>query len=177
MVKDKEKKQEDCKEEVNKEKGLENHDINALEQEIKALKEDLSKQKDLLLRTAAEYENFRKRTEREKSSIYADATSDSIIGILPVADSLQRAIESSADASDEYKKGLEMINSQFKTSLGKLGVESFGCIGDEFNPSIHNAVSHIDDESLGENAVSQVFQVGYKIGDRVIRHAMVQVAN
>ena len=145
--------------------------------ELEKLTEELSKQKDLLLRTAAEYENFRKRTEKEKTAIYSNAISLTILAILPIADSLDRAIKASENSSEEYKKGLEMINNQFNDSLKSLSVESFGNTGEKFDPQIHNAVSHIDDEKLDENVIAQVFQKGYKINDKIIRHAMVQVAN
>ncbi len=144
---------------------------------IKSLEEELKKQKDLLLRTAAEYENFRKRTEKEKAMIYSDATCLAVSAILPIADNLQRAIDIESASAKDYQKGFEMIIKQFNDSLSKLSVESFGEKGDAFNPDIHNAVSHIEDDNLDENIISEVFQKGYKIKDRIIRHAMVQVAN
>ncbi len=97
--------------------------------------------------------------------------------MLPVADSLDMAIQSSKDAPEQFLKGLELVRSQFAASLAKLKIESFGEVGEEFSPELHNAISKIESEQLGENCISQVFQKGYKIGDRVIRHAMVQVAN
>ena len=133
--------------------------------------------KDRLLRTAAEYDNFRKRTEREKTMIYANATSDAINHILPVADSLELALKSSEGTAEEYQKGLKLVSNQLNTALNKIGVSSFGEVGEEFNPDIHNAVSHVDDENEKENVISGVFQKGYKMGDKIIRHAMVQVAN
>lgn len=145
--------------------------------ETAKLQEELQKQKELLLRTAAEYDNFRKRTEREKNAIYSDAVADAIEAVLPVADNIERAIEASKDAGEEYKKGLTMIEGQFTASLEKLGVSAFGAPGEEFNPDKHNAVAHIDDETLGENVIAEVFQRGYQIGDKIIRHAMVKVAN
>lgn len=148
-----------------------------MKKKLKKTEEELQKQKDILLRTAAEYDNYRKRTEREKTSIYTDAAADTIEKILPVADNLERALSQEECTVEDLKKGVEMVNKQLVDALTKLGVTTMGEIGDEFNPELHNAVSHIEDENVGENTISQVFQKGYKIGDKIIRHAMVQVAN
>lgn len=139
--------------------------------------EELNKQKDLLLRTAAEYDNYRKRTEREKAAIYSDATAAAVTELLPVADNLERALEQKECSAEDLRKGVEMVMNQLDAALQKLGVTEMGKIGEPFNPELHNAVSHIDDENAGENSIVQVFQKGYKINDRVVRHAMVQVAN
>jgi molecular chaperone GrpE len=141
------------------------------------LEAELKAKTDSYLRLAAEYENYRRRTTDEKANIYADATAKAIKELLPIGDSLDMALKSAEQAPDEYKKGLELICNQFNASLEKLNVETFGEVGDEFNPELHNAVMKIEDDSLGENTVAQVFQKGYKTGDRIIRHAMVQVAN
>ena len=143
---------------------------NRLEKELKA-------KNDAYLRLAAEYENYRRRTTADKANIYADATAKAISELLPVGDSLDMALKSLENAPDEYKKGIELISNQFKSTLEKLNVETFGEVGDEFNPELHNAVMQVEDESLGENTIAQVFQKGYKTGDKIIRHAMVQVAN
>lgn len=148
-----------------------------INKDIAKLKEELDKQKDLLLRTAAEYENFRRRTEKEKAMIYSDATCVAVSAILPIADNIERAVKIESASAEDYQKGFEMIIKQFNDALSKLSVESFGEKGDAFNPEIHNAVSHIDNENFDENVISEVFQKGYKVKDRVIRHAMVQVAN
>ena len=145
--------------------------------EIESLKKDLSSKTELLLRTAAEYENYRKRTEREKASIYADATAFAVSAILPIADSLERAMQSLEGINEEYKKGLDLIKNQLNDSFKTLGVESFGEKGDKFNPDIHNAISHIENDELDENVISEVFQKGYKLTDKIIRYAMVQAAN
>lgn len=137
----------------------------------------LQKQKDLLLRTAAEYDNYRKRTEREKAAVYADATSAAVLEFLPVADNLERALAQSECTVEDLRKGVEMVQTQLRKALEKLGVTEMGAEGEAFNPEVHNAVSHIDDESAAENVVAQVFQKGYKIGDKVVRHATVVVAN
>ncbi len=141
------------------------------------LEKELKAKTDAYLRLAAEYENYRRRTTADKANIYSDATARAIKEILPIGDSLDMALKSIENAPDEYKKGVELICNQFKTSLEKLNVETFGEVGDEFNPELHNAVMKLEDESLGKNIVAQVFQKGYKTGDKIIRHAMVQVAN
>lgn len=145
--------------------------------ELKELQEKLDAQKDSYMRLAAEYDNYRKRTANEKLSIYNDATAKAVEELLPVADSMQMALQSLKDAPDEVKKGIELVSQQLDKSFEKLKIEAFGEIGDDFNPEIHNAVSKIESEELSENQIAQVFQKGYKIGDKVIRHAMVQVAN
>ncbi len=141
------------------------------------LENELKAKNDAYLRLAAEYENYRRRTTADKANIYADATARAITELLPVGDSLDMALKSLENAPDEYKKGIELISNQFKSTLEKLGVETFGEVGDEFNPELHNAVMKVEDDSLGENTIAQVFQKGYKTGDKIIRHAMVQVAN
>ncbi len=142
-----------------------------------ALEEEINSQKDKYLRLCAEYDNYRKRTANEKLSIYDDATAKAVTELLPVADSIEMALKNLKDCDPDILKGIELISDQLAKSFEKLKVESFGKQGEEFNPEIHNAISKIDDESLGENCISQVFQTGYKIGDKIIRHAMVQVAN
>lgn len=144
---------------------------------INDLKEQLANQKDMFLRTAAEYENYRKRSQREKTAIYNDATASTIETILPVIDSLELALKSSEGASEEYKKGLQLIKNQLDESFKKLGVEEIGKEGDEFDPNYHNAVLHIEDDKVADNTIIEVFQKGYMLSERVIRHAMVKVAN
>ncbi len=145
--------------------------------ELKQLQEKLESQKESYMRLAAEYDNYRKRTANEKLSIYDDATAKAVEELLPVADSMQMALQSLADAPDEVKKGIELVNQQLEKSFEKLKITSFGEVGDDFDPQLHNAVSKVENEELGENQIASVFQKGYKIGDKVIRHAMVQVAN
>ncbi len=139
--------------------------------------EALAKQKDTLLRTAAEYDNFRKRTAREKESLYSDATADAVKEFLGVADNLERALAQKECSAEDLRKGVEMTQKQMLAALDKLGVAELGKEGDTFDPALHSAVAHIDDKSLGENVVAKVLQKGYRIGDKVIRHAMVQAAN
>lgn len=139
------------------------------------LQKELESQKDMYLRLRAEYDNYRKRTTQEKLNIYADATAKAVEELLPLADSLVAAMNASAKDADT--KGIELVSNQFFSCLDKLNVKAFGEIGDEFNPEIHNAVSMTENPELGKNAVAAVFQKGFKIGDKVIRPAMVVVAN
>lgn len=146
-------------------------------EELLKAQEDLKAQKESYMRLAAEYDNYRKRTAAEKLNIYADATANAVTHLLPLADSMEMAVKSVQDAPEEFKKGLELVSQQLQAAFAKLNIESFGEIGDDFNPELHNAVSKIDSEEFEENKLSQVFQKGYKTGDKIIRHAMVQVAN
>ena len=142
-----------------------------------SLEEELLKWRDTAMRTAAEYDNYRKRTTKEKEGLYQDAKADTIREFLAVYDNLERAAASEGGEDSPHKKGLEMIFAQYKEILKKLGVTQIEALGQPFDPEKHNAVMHIDDESLGENVVSQVFQEGFELGGKVIRHAIVQVAN
>ena len=131
---------------------------------------------DAHLRLAAEYDNFRKRTIKEKEASYGNGKSDAVAKILPVYDNLSRALnQETQDAA--YKKGVELTMQELVKILTSLGVEIFGKPGDVFDPNLHNAVMHCEDENLGENVIAQVFQQGFKLGDKVVRFAMVQVAN
>lgn len=147
------------------------------EKALEDMKKEFEAQKNNYLRLAAEYDNYRKRTTNEKASIYSDATAKAVSEILTVADSLEMALKAAENAPEEFKKGIELVAAQMQSALAKLNVEKFGEVGEEFNPELHNAVSKLEDESLGENVIAQVFQSGYKTGDKIIRHAMVQVAN
>ena len=133
--------------------------------------------KDQFARLAAEYDNYRKRTAKEKETLYQDAKADTIKEFLAVYDNLERAAEAPGGEDDPHKKGLEMIFAQYKELLKKLGVTEIEAKGRPFDPERHEAVMHIDDENFGENEIAQVFQAGFVLGDRVIRHAVVQVAN
>ena len=137
----------------------------------------LASVKDQYVRLTAEYDNYRKRTAKEKENIYQDAQIDTIKAFLPVYDNLERAAAAEGGEDSPHKKGLEMIFHQYQELLGKLGVTEIQALGETFDPEKHNAVMHIDDENYGENVVSQVFQAGFMLGDRVLRHAIVQVAN
>lgn len=131
---------------------------------------------DKYLRLAAEYDNYRKRTTKEKESIYSDAKLDTVKPFLDVADNLDRAV-SQFEEGDPHRQGVEMICKQFAAVLEKLGVTEIEALGQPFDPEKHNAVMHIDDESLAENTVAEVFRKGYQMGDKVVRFAMVKVAN
>lgn len=133
--------------------------------------------KDQFVRLTAEYDNYRKRTAKEKDALYQDAKADTIREFLAVYDNLERAVAAGGDEDSPHKKGLEMIFHQYQEILKKLGVAEMEALGQPFDPEMHNAVMHIDDEQYGENVVSQVFQAGFTLGGKVIRHAIVQVAN
>lgn len=146
-------------------------------EELEKLKEEYEEFKKNHLRVLAEYDNFRKRTANEKSGIFNDGVSETVKQLLPVADNIERALAVTNADGETMKKGLEMIAKQFSESFSKLNITEIGVVGESFDPEIHNAVSHIDNEELGDSVVSAVFMKGYKIGKKVIRHAMVQVAN
>lgn len=145
--------------------------------EIEKIKKELEEKADRLLRTLAEYDNFRKRSQKEKEQAYSDTKSDVLSAFLPVIDNIERAMENGNASYEDYKKGAEMIFNQFLKVMTDSGVKSFGEKGDTFDPKLHNAVMHIEDESLGGNEIAQVFEKGYMLGDRVLRPATVQVAN
>ena len=138
---------------------------------------ELNETKDRLLRVMAEYDNFRKRSQKEKEMAYGDTKASTIGEFLPVYDNFMRAMSAEATDLDSIKKGMEMIFNQYGETFKKLGVESFGEKGETFDPNIHNAVMHGEDENLPENSISDVFSTGYKMGDRVIRPAIVKVVN
>ena len=144
--------------------------------EEEKLKKELEESKDKYLRLMAEYDNFRKRSAKERLELSATVKGNTIGEILPVFDNFERALAAETEDTN-YKAGVEMIFKQFGDMLTKLGVEIIDPIGQTFDPNIANAVNQIEDENLGENEVAQVFQKGYKIGDKVIRYAMVVVAN
>ena len=159
-----------------KEKGGITFTREQVEQMEMAVKQ-LESTKDQFARLAAEYDNYRKRTAKEKETLYQDAKADTIKEFLAVYDNLERAAAAPGGEDDPHKKGLEMIFTQYKELLKKLGVSEIEAQGRPFDPERHEAVMHVDDENLGENEVAQVFQAGFVLGDKVIRHAVVQVAN
>ncbi|MDR0739238.1 MAG: nucleotide exchange factor GrpE [Oscillospiraceae bacterium] len=164
-----------CK--VNKKTNKKTTEIEELKNELNKKIDIESQQKESYLRLAAEYDNYRKRSERDRMNVCADAIADAIREILPVADSLLSASNINSENAKEYKKGLELVNEQLNSCLKKLGVEKFGKVGEDFDPNLHSAVSHVKDESFKENKIVEIFQVGYKINGRIIRHAMVRAAN
>ena len=140
--------------------------------EFEKAQQALAQEHDSYLRLAAEYDNYRKRSQKEKDNLYTETVEK----FLPVYDNLERALaQETQDAA--FKKGVEMTMNQLVSVMEKLGVESFGAAGDHFDPQLHNAVMHIEDESLGENVIAEVFQKGFKVGEKVVRFAMVKVAN
>ena len=169
-------KAEEVTEEVTEDPGQEEA-ADERDAKIESLEKELAAQKDRYMRLAAEYDNYRKRTANEKLGIYDDATSKAVTEILPVADSVRMALENLKDSDPEIIKGVELIKSQLDRSFEKLKIESYGEVGDEFDPNLHNAISMVDSDELKSNQIAAVFQTGYKIGDKIIRHAMVQVVN
>lgn len=146
------------------------------ENEVAKLEAELQEEKDKYLRLLAEYDNFRKRSAKEKLESFGDATAKVVLDILPVYDNFERALQ--AESTDEnFKKGVEMIFNNFTDVLKKIGVEAIDPLGQEFDPNFAQAVNQVEDENYGENTVCQVFQKGYKLGDKIIRYAMVVVAN
>ena len=145
-------------------------------EEVNPWEEKYKAEHDSHLRLAAEYDNFRKRTVKEKEASYGNGRADAVARMLPIYDNLERALnQPTEDAA--YKKGVEMTMNELLKIFGTLGVEVFGNVGDAFDPNLHNAVMHIDSDELEENTLSQVFQKGFKIGEKIVRFAMVQVAN
>lgn len=144
--------------------------------EIEKLKSELDLKSDQLMRTAAEFDNFKKRTEREKASVAEFAKAGLIKQLLPIIDNIDRASAADRESAD-YIKGIEMIVKQFEAAVSNLNLEEIAKVGDLFDPNYHEAVMHIEDENFGENVIAEVLQKGYKIGDTVIRAAMVKVAN
>lgn len=170
------KEPEDIQEPAVPEKETPETQAGTAEAETEALKQTLAEQEDKFLRLCAEYDNFRKRTQKEKDAIYSDATANAVKALLPVYDNLERALKQET-ADEAYKKGVEMTMAGLLKALESLGVTQIDAAGQPFDPNIHNAVMHVEDESLGENTVAEVFQAGFMLGDKVIRFAMVKVAN
>ena len=159
-------------------------EIRKLKKELEEAKKSLEAEKaktaeaeDRALRIAAEYDNFRKRTQSERSGIYANAVSDTLSGLLPIIDNLQYAAKYSGGDAEKVAEGLNMILSKLPETLEKLGIRAFGEAGETFNPALHNAVMHVEDETLGEGVIVEVLQQGYMYGDKVLRYAMVKTAN
>ncbi len=144
--------------------------------EVSPWEEKYNQEHDQFLRLAAEFDNFRKRTIKEKEASYGNGKADAVAKLLPVYDNLERALNQPTEDLN-YKKGVEMTMNELVKIFTALGVEIFGAVGDAFDPAMHNAIMHNEDESLGENTISMVFQKGFKLGEKVVRFAMVQVAN
>lgn len=146
------------------------------EKELEQLRAQLEEERDRYLRLMAEFGNYRRRTTKEKEAAYPDAVANVVKELLPVVDNFQRALEATC-GDENYRKGVEMTYEGLMGVLRTMGLEEFGEVGEAFDANIHNAMMHIEDENLGKNVVSQVFQKGYRIGERVLRYAMVQTAN
>ena len=144
--------------------------------QIEVLKKQIDELKDAKLRLAAEYDNFRKRSQREKDGIYADASLATAAKFLPVFDNLERAMKQET-ADEAYKKGVELTLNQMVQVMEKMGITEIPALGEQFDPEVHNAVLHIEDESIDDNTIVEVFEKGFKMGDRVLRHSIVKVAN
>lgn len=176
--KEKAKKSEDVKAEMPEtDERAENTECTEKCDDVNPLEKELGETKEQLLRVTAEYANFRKRSEKEKQDSYVFAKSDTIKELLPVIDNLERALQSEQQDFDGLKKGVEMTFESLMSTLKKLGIEVYGKSGDIFDPNLHNAVMHIEDENLKDGEIVDVFQKGYKIDDRIIRPAMVKSAN
>ena len=169
-------KGEESKEAEKKEKRRFGRKPSREEEKIAALEKEKADLNDRFLRICAEYDNFRKRSQKEKDALYGDIKANTVTQFLPVYDNLERALKQNTE-DEAYKKGVEMIMTQFCSTLEKLGVTEIECLGEKFDPAMHNAVMHVDDEEKGENEIVEVFQKGFKLGDKVIRFAMVKVAN
>ena len=169
-------KGEESKESEKKEKRRFGRKPSREEEKIAALEKEKADLNDKFLRICAEYDNFRKRSQKEKDALYGDIKANTVTQFLPVYDNLERALKQNTE-DEAYKKGVEMIMTQFCSTLEKLGVTEIECLGEKFDPTMHNAVMHVDDEEKGENEIVEVFQKGFKLGDKVIRFAMVKVAN
>ena len=168
------KEKDEVKEETVKEPEVETEDEKDEQSDIE---KQLRDTKDQLLRTAAEYANFRARNAKEKEQTYSNAKGNVVAEILPSIDNLERALAQENSDYESLRKGLEMTMNSLMAALEKMGVKAFGEVGEQFDPNLHHAVMHIDDESLGENVITDVFQKGYKINDKVVRPAMVKTAN
>ena len=169
-------KAEEGKDSEKKEKRRFGRKASKEEEKIAALEKEKAELNDKFLRICAEYDNFRKRSQKEKDALYGDIKANTVTQFLPVYDNLERALKQNTE-DEAYKKGVEMIMTQFCSTLEKLGVKEIECLGEKFDPAMHNAVMHVDDEEKGENEIVEVFQKGFKLGDKVIRFAMVKVAN
>ena len=150
-------------------------ELAALREKASELEKALSEEKEKYLRMFAEYDNFRRRSQKEREGIYTDAVSDVVRQILPIADNLERA--GKYTEGEKVAEGLRLTMNALNECLNKLGVTAFGAPGDKFDPNLHNAIMHEEDESKGEGEIVEVFQPGYKRGDKIIRYAMVKVAN
>ena len=166
--------EKEAKSDKKKSKKLEGK-IEELQKALAAKENELAEQNDKYMRMMAEYDNFRKRSAKEKEGTYADAYADALTSIIPIIDNLERAV--GVTDADGVLKGLEMTLKGASEALTKMGVEAFGAEGDQFDPNIHNAVMMVESDERAEGEIVSVFQKGYRKGDKIIRYAMVTVAN
>ncbi len=179
MIKNKAENEEIKAEETDAKQGAKQKEKSTRQSEKAKLSAKLDELNDKYLRTLAEYDNFKKRSQREKEAIYKDSVGDAVTALLPVLDNFERAMASfdEENKGTDFYKGMEMIFNQTKDAFTKLGVSPIEAVGAEFNPELHNAVMHIDDDAYGENIIVEEFQKGYTYHDKVIRYSMVKVAN
>ena len=171
--------EEPKKKNAKKKQGKSSKEVQELKELLSGKIDELSELNDKYLRLLAEYDNYKKRTAKEKEALKVDCVGDAVTSLLPVIDNFERAIASftDADKETEFFKGVEMIYNQTKDAFFKLGVEEIKSLGEEFNPELHNAIMHIDDETVADNTIVEEFQKGYTYGGKVIRYSMVKVAN
>ena len=175
-MEEKEKTTTTAPEEQQEAAAEETNELETLKAELEKLKKEKDELNDRYLRTLAEYDNFRKRSQREKDAVYGDATADAVKKLLPILDSFDRA--SNYECPDaEYKKGIDLIGNSIKEAVDQLGLKEIPALGEQFDPKFHNAVMHNDDPAYGENVITDVYRKGYTLGDKVIRFSMVVVAN
>ena len=175
-MEEKEKTTTTAPEEQQEAAAEETNELETLKAELEKLKKEKDELNDRYLRTLAEYDNFRKRSQREKDAVYGDATADAVKKLLPILDSFDRA--SNYECPDaEYKKGIDLIGNSIKEAFDQLGLKEIPALGEQFDPKLHNAVMHNDDPAYGENVITDVYRKGYTLGDKVIRFSMVVVAN
>ena len=175
-MEEKEKTTTTAPEEQQEAAAEETNELETLKAELEKLKKEKDELNDRYLRTLAEYDNFRKGSQREKDAVYGDATADAVKKLLPILDSFDRA--SNYECPDaEYKKGIDLIGNSIKEAFDQLGLKEIPALGEQFDPKFHNAVMHNDDPAYGENVITDVYRKGYTLGDKVIRFSMVVVAN
>ena len=175
-MEEKEKTTTTAPEEQQEAAAEETNELENLKAELEKLKKEKDELNDRYLRTLAEYDNFRKRSQREKDAVYGDATADAVKKLLPILDSFDRA--SNYECPDaEYKKGIDLIGNSIKEAFDQLGIKEIPALGEQFDPKLHNAVIHTEDPAYGENVITDVYRKGYTLGDKVIRFSMVVVAN
>ncbi len=153
------------------------NELAEMEKKLEAEKKRADELNDKYLRTAAEYDNFRRRSAKERETVYGEAVNDTLTGLLPILDNLQYAAKFTDGDAEKFVEGVKLILGKLPETLEKLNIKAFGEPGETFNPEIHNAVMHIDDDSYGEGEITDVLQCGYMYGDKVLRYAMVRVAN